>query len=531
MAAELLILGLDGATWEVIDALGPSLPNLYRLRQNGAWARLNSTTPPMTLPAWSSILTGCGPGTHGIPDFTRRIPGTYHLEFLNSSHRKVPTIHQLLSQKGQRVASIAVPTTWPPSPLNGVMISGFDSPIATTVAPAHCEPRSLYAEIEKRFGTLKFADFQESEIGAGWHAAALRSLLREIDRKEAVCRWLLRREHWDLFMVVFGESDTVSHHFWMFHDPRSPRYQADPLLSQAITKVYQRLDSAVGELAAEGKWVCIASDHGFGGAGDRVLYLNRFLESRGWLSFGTRAPREPLRQMALKLPLEQIIRRMPGRLLGRLEAGTRYGDIDFSRTRAWSDELNYSATIHLNLRGRDPQGMIEKEDQAIKELTMELLEWEVEGQRVVKRVIPGQEAMPGGVGIPDLFIEFFLRENYSYTLLPSGRVPPGTLHRRLKPEEFVGGKGLGMNGSHRQKGVWILQGPGVKAGEFESGVEDVVPTLLSVSGRAVPTHMEGKALLGRESREEASWRAPVARSLDVKEEAGLRKRLEKLGYL
>ena len=68
MGARSLIIGIDGAEWSVIRQLQDEglLPNLTRLIRNGASAPLNSTTPPMTLPSWSSMLTGCHPGTHGI---------------------------------------------------------------------------------------------------------------------------------------------------------------------------------------------------------------------------------------------------------------------------------------------------------------------------------------------------------------------------------------------------------------------------------------------------------------------------------
>ena len=175
----------------------------------------------MTLPSWSSMLTGCNPGRHGIYDFVRRKPGTWDLEFTNATHRQVPTVHRVLSDRGARVASIAVPTTWPPDDLNGVVVSGFDSPVSTGIDGSFCHPPELYAQLQRRFGGLRFADFQETDIGAGWHEDALGALLREIPRKEGIGRWLLGQERWDLFMLLFGESDTVSHHFWMFMDERS----------------------------------------------------------------------------------------------------------------------------------------------------------------------------------------------------------------------------------------------------------------------------------------------------------------------
>jgi predicted AlkP superfamily phosphohydrolase/phosphomutase len=527
VSADTLVVGLDGATWAVADAL--DLPNLGRLKRGGLWAALDSTTPPMTLPSWSSFLTGCGPGTHGIYDFTAREPGAYRLHFLNATHRRVPTIHRVLSDRGARVASLCVPTTFPPEPLNGVCVSGFDSPVATTVEAAHCEPASLYGEMARRFGGLKFADFQEGDIGPGWHEAALAALLREAERKEAVCRWLLDRERWDLFTVVFGESDTVAHHFWMFHDRASPRHR--PGFEDAIARVYRRLDAALGELAARADRVCVVSDHGFGGAGDVAIYLNRFLESKGWLAWRHGAGRwsDRLKRLATRLPVERVVRRLPPGVLDRVESAGRYGVLDFARTKAWSDEMNYAATIHLNLRGREPQG----QDVDVDRLVADLGEWSVEGRPVVERVqraddVFGRDRAPGA---PDLVLTLALRDGYSVTTLPSSRVPAGTTWRRLEPREFAGGKGLGTNGSHRQHGVLVMHGRGAPAGRVEAGMPDPMPTLLTWMGQAVPAHVEGRALFGAATAAGPSPPSAAARDYAAGEAEVLRARLTRLGYL
>ena len=57
------------------------------------------------------------------------------------------------------MASIAVPTTWPPYPVNGVMVSGFDSPVSTGIDGSFCHPPELYDELATSFWGLKFADF------------------------------------------------------------------------------------------------------------------------------------------------------------------------------------------------------------------------------------------------------------------------------------------------------------------------------------------------------------------------------------
>ena len=174
--ARALVLGLDGASWELMDRFiaEGDLPNLESLCSGGLRAPLNSTMPPMTLPSWASMLTGTNPGKHGIFDFVhRRRPG-WELEFANASHRRAPTLHQLLSEDGARVASLCVPTTWPPDPGNGVVISGFDSPVSTGIDASHCSSDALFEQLRARFGGVHFADFNECRIDRDWHARARR---------------------------------------------------------------------------------------------------------------------------------------------------------------------------------------------------------------------------------------------------------------------------------------------------------------------------------------------------------------------
>ena len=220
--------------------------------------------------------------------------------------------------------------------------------------------------------------------------------------------------------------------------------------------------------------------------------------------------------------------------MGHTETRARYGAIDFSGTRAWSDEMNYAATVHLNVRGRDPDGQLENVPLAIADLTRELMAWEVDGRRVVEAV--HADAYDGAAGAPDLVLTLALSPGGSYTLLPSTRVPRGTLWRRLEPREHAGGKGLGMNGAHRQHGVLLLNGPMFRPGEVDAAVWDIAPTLLHALGEAIPAHMEGavldvfrEAMAPRRSGAEAVPQPEVAARPG--DDDAIRQRLAKLGYL
>jgi len=161
MSAPLVVVGLDGAT---LDLVGPwmadgTLPTLAGLCARGAWGRLQSTMPAATFPAWTSLVTGVNPGRHGVLDFTERVPGTYRVRFVNGSRRRAAALWSRFSAAGLRSAVLTVPGTYPPEPIHGVMVSGWDSPLTTAVDGLFVHPRSFFHELEATVGRLPFADF------------------------------------------------------------------------------------------------------------------------------------------------------------------------------------------------------------------------------------------------------------------------------------------------------------------------------------------------------------------------------------
>lgn len=65
--------GMDPGLTEAMMAEG-RLPNLSRLRERGGYRRLGTSIPPQTPVAFSTVITGTGPGHHGIFDFIHRDP-------------------------------------------------------------------------------------------------------------------------------------------------------------------------------------------------------------------------------------------------------------------------------------------------------------------------------------------------------------------------------------------------------------------------------------------------------------------------
>jgi predicted AlkP superfamily phosphohydrolase/phosphomutase len=497
------------------------LPNLARVRERGAYMRCASVKPPVTYPAWTTCVTGVNPGKHGIFDFTEMISGSYALRFVNSTFRRAPALWNILSDAGKRVCVLGVPGTYPPEAVNGIMVAGFDSPVATAVERSSVYPASIYEDVKD----WRYADFQEHDIGPGWHGMALSRLLEGIATKERIAVNLLQREPWDFFMIVFGEADTASHHFWLFHDPDSPRHRTGP--RDAIRRIYERLDAAVGSLVAtagDDIVVGICSDHGFGGAGDGVVHLNNWLAEHGYLRF---APQRGgiLKHAALSLvppTFRGALFRRFGGMAARAESASRFSGIDWDNTRAWSDELNYFPSIRINLQGREPHGQVAPNDYTAfcKDLCASLEQW-----NVVRKAWRREELYDGPYvdRAPDIILDLALENGYSYSCI---RSRGGAAFRRLAAEEHMGGKERGTTGVHRPYGVLFLSKPTVAGA---ATLQDIAPTILGELGVGAPP-MDGTSLLAQPKRQEASDLTRAQEVYSSEQEQHIEQRLRELGY-
>lgn len=527
----MLLIGLDGFEPSLARRWMDEgrLPHLARLRDQGAFVPVASTVPPATFPAWTSCVTGVNPGRHGVFDFTEVVPGQHALRFVDASRREAPALWDILSGAGKRVCVLGVPATYPPGPVNGIMVSGFDSPVCTEIDRSFVWPADAYEQVKG----WRFADFQETDIGPGWHTHALPRLLDGIAEKETIAASLLAREAWDFFMVVFGESDTVAHHFWMFHDSNSPRHRPGP--PDAVRRVYERLDQAVGKLravAGDDVVVGVVSDHGFGGAGTGVLHLNNWLAEQGYLAFSGAGP-SFLKSAALALTPERLrgaLFRRFGSLAAHAESRSRFGGIDRSRTRAWSEELNYFPSIRISVDGRDPQGLVKASDYEPfrDELCAQLEAW-----GPVRKAWRREDLYDGPYveRAPDIVLELELENGYSYSCL-RGRGGPST--RRLSEKEHVGAKERGMNGTHRSEGVLFLSET-LSQGVSAARMVDVAPTVLDILRVAGPT-MDGASLVSRNRPTPVSAGptrpdAPISEGYTPAEERVVEARLRALGYL
>ncbi len=502
-----LIFGVDGADPDLIHSMGPEqLPNLFRWREEGTFAALQSVQPPATLPNWTTFLTGANPGRHGVFDFTTR--KGYQVAFTGGTVRALPTWIRTLDDQGLRCACLGFPGTWPPEPLkHGVFISGWDSPVAFTADTSFVHPPELHKRITEKFGTIAFDDVNEFDAEQpGWHQRLPDQLCKRIWKRTELVQWILQQGPWDVVAVYFGETDTASHHLFSLHDPSSPRAPKGVRshTESGLTQVYTAIDESLGRLANQVRAqkkspveITIVSDHGSGGASDKVLYLNRLLHEAGflqWKSAGTTRWATRLKDAALTtLPpqVRQGLFRVAGKALpGWLESQNRFAAIDMAHTRAFSDELNYFPAIHLNIVGREPEGTLYPENVDAHVLELQTFLRSVRDpwthKPVFRNVWKRQDLFHGPhvERAPDLLLDLHEDNGHTYNLQPSATAPVGTgPWRKLAETEYLGRKGRSLPGSHRPRGVFIAHGPTVEpCGEIDAHMVDAATTTLARIG-------------------------------------------------
>ena len=156
MNKKLFFFGIDSATWDLIIpwVKQGKLPGFAKFIKQGLTTDLYSTTPPLTPIAWSTLYTGVNPGKHGLFGFYRfdkKKQITINLAF----DRKLPTMFNLLSKAGLKVASLNMPFTFPVEPVNGIMLSGFLTP---DLKANYIYPKELGKRFAKIFPNHSFTE-------------------------------------------------------------------------------------------------------------------------------------------------------------------------------------------------------------------------------------------------------------------------------------------------------------------------------------------------------------------------------------
>src|SRR4051812_33210877 len=427
-ATRVVVIGLDCAEPSLLfDRFADRLPNLTRLRARGTWGTLRSCEPPITVPAWMSMMSSKDPGTLGYYGFRNRADHSYErMTTATSLAVREPLLWDFLGQAGKRVILLGVPQTYPPRPVNGLMVTDFLTP---SIASNYTYPPALKDEIAGLPEVHPY-EFDVSDFRTPDKSKIRDSLVRMTDKRFALARHLMTTKPWDFFMMVEMGTDRVHHAFWQYMDPAHHRYEPGNPFESVIADYYEHVDRKVGQLLEvipDDSCVIVVSDHG-AQCMEGGIAINEWLIRKGYL-----VPQQPVISPS------------------RLEAVK----IDWSRTIAWGAG-GYYGRLFLNVKGREPHGVIAPEDY---ESTRDRLIAELEalgdhlGRPIGTRVLKPESLYRDvrGAAPPDLFVYFGNLRWRSVGTVGTGEIH--TFENDTGPDDA----------NHAADGLVIAKGPGIVA--------------------------------------------------------------------
>jgi predicted AlkP superfamily phosphohydrolase/phosphomutase len=338
-------------------------------------------------------------------------------------------------------------------------------------------PWDYAGQLAREVGTFYTTGMVEDHTGLSngrfGEAAYLDQCEVVLAERERMMLYELARFREGLFFCLFDTPDRVQHMFWRFREADHPAMNGGggEEFGRVIEDHYRRCDAIVGRVLehVDGDTLLIVlSDHGFNSF-RRGVHLNSWLHEQGYL--------------ALKSGVE------PGE-----EAGEFLRQVDWGRTRAYALGLG---SIYLNVQGREAAGVVEASESAAlaRELSARLtgLRDPATGAVAVRGVATREAVYSGAYAAesPDAVALFGDGYRVSWATALGG-IPRGLVEDNVKR----------WSGDHIVDPALV---PGVLFmnrgfAADEARLIDLAPTILAALGVPKGAAMEGRALLGGESK-------------------------------
>ena len=285
--------------------------------------------------------------------------------------------------------------------------------------------------------------------------------------------YLMSKYEWDLFMMQWHGIDNTQHAFLRFDKSILADNEAR-LADKVVTKTYQIADKMVGDIVRgidKDTCIFVLSDHGHI-IGRRRFFINSYLYKKGFI----RLKQDP---------------------------STKKITIDWDKTVAYAPGMVH---IYLNLKGRDPHGIIEsrKEYEDLQEQIIDVL-YEIKdpvmNTRPIALAFKNSDAEVIGLD-GDRSGDIIYVANPGFAIDNRIKVK-GELFEDLK----VGLKGGSIHGQQLGsvdlkehgtiKSMFIAYGPNIKKGYTMSKnirFIDIAPTISYILGIEAPRDAEGRIL-------------------------------------
>lgn len=548
MKRRILIIGLDGATFDVINPLIEEgrMPNVAGLIAAGVSGCMLSTVPPISGPAWISLATGMKPERTSIYDFTYRKDESYQLHHITSADYAGRAVWDYLGNAGKRVGILNYPMFFPPYPVNGFITTGLG---ASDGDEFTC-PAALKQDLNRAAGG-------KYELQVGYHNVRyentelfLNDLQRVLVKKLRAATCLAKEKQWDFFWFVLSETDWLQHLMWQYldHQRLDSNAQSRRGFRERFKELWGLIDQAIGELCAivgPQTNIVVVSDHGFG-PNKEVFKLNVWLEREGYLIWRRSKCRvfEDAKEAICRhgRAFARAIR------LHRLAPGL-YGHGRVTKDKLIEkviDQIDLDKSVAFDPGHTIPFGGIYINDQLVtsprkreelsREIEEKLHDWADANKVGVETWRRSDSSAVRANTGPDVLVGIddwgcvVLKEHLSGEVFE--RRPYSSRH----------------TGSHRMNGIFVAAGPDIRRGTVETvHLYDIAPTILHLFNVPVPADMDGRVrediisddflrahpaglpneTAGNKCRETTSR----AREMTEQEKDFVQKQLKDLGYM
>jgi predicted AlkP superfamily phosphohydrolase/phosphomutase len=317
------------------------------------------------------------------------------------------------------------------------------------------------------------------------------------------------KEQWDLLFTVFSVTDAVQHKFWKDLDPHHPQHtkKGEQLYGGYIQRYYKMMDEMVNRIikkVQEDTYIFIVSDHGSGPVYKRIA-LNAWFHEKGYLKFKERVEKSSqlslskimikagidkerieriIQRIAKPLRLVPLIQKAPLELVGLLPTTGNISTVDWSSTKAYSQQ-SYGQ-VYINTGKREPIGSVTEDEylalrnQIIEELM--LLKDPETGNSIFDKYYLGEDIYKGSFAdhAPDIYFK---------TADPRHEIIGFSKSGEIFVEPY-------LSGTHTQNGIFICKGPEIKKHEEITDAEltDICPTVLHLLNLPIPSYADGKIL-------------------------------------
>jgi predicted AlkP superfamily phosphohydrolase/phosphomutase len=501
-----VLLGFDAADPDLVErwAREGKLPAMARLMARGTWARTSGAELLFEHGVWSTLLSGVSTARHGFHFFWQPVPGTYGLELKRGRDLGVAPFWAHLSGTGRSVLVLDPPDTEPVRALPGLQVSEWAThshypPLALTA-----EPASAIEAVQSAFGPREQIG---EKIGASLDEdrSIADRLVARAARKGACVRALLAKGAYDLVVAVFAEAHTGGHQVWEYRrDAKGDGPRPDQGLGDALLRLYRAVDDEIGRIVdalPPTATVFVTSSVGMLSQYPTEELMESFCRQLGYQATpqpaatsdtpARRSVTSVLRGLVPERARNFVSRFLPFDVQARLLSEKFAASTDWSRTTAYAPPGYYTGCLRVNLRGREPNGIVApgaEYDEVLARLEEDLraLRDAETGEPVIARTLRTREAFGDDVhpALPDLVVFWSEHDR------PLQRVQHPRAELTQSPHAFHRGS------HHTAEGLLVAAGPAVRGQGRAADVSPVAlaPTLLTILDVAAPAEMTGAPL-------------------------------------